>query len=180
MGLFGSKNERAPLPLDVLTTEYLISGQVEPDNQEWTWAYFSPHEKEPTVALELSVTATRSTGARPAPALTGTSASFAYSTALIAVIARGVPADALWDEWAAGGMGPPLAGELLVGPYSVSGTFLTVDGTMAAVLNDRIAVRDATFTRVDGAGDGSPIAASRAVVATNQLHAAAVAGPLIQ
>jgi hypothetical protein len=180
MSLFGSKPAAAPLPLDVLTAEYLISGQVEPDNQEWAWAYFSPHEKQPTVALELTVTAARSTGARPAPALTGTSASFAYSTALTAVIPRGEAADSLWEEWAAGGMGPPLVGELLVGPYAVSGTFLTVDGTMAAILNDRIAVRDAVITRIDGAGDGTPIQAARAVLATNLMQAAVVAGPLIQ
>ena len=180
MGLFDSKPAGAPLPIDVLTTEYLISGQVVPDNQTWAWTYFSPHEKQPTQALELAVTATRSTGARPAPALTGTSASFAYSTALIAVIPRGEPSDALWEEWAAGGMAGTVAGELLVGPYAVTGTFLTADGTMSAVLNDRIAVRDATFTRIDGAGDGTPFAAPRAVVATNRMHAAIVAGPLIQ
>src|SRR3954447_989112 len=180
MGLFDSKPAAGPLPLDVLTSEYLISGQVEPDNQKWVWAYFSPHEKRPAVALELTVTAARSTGARPAPALVGTSASFAYSTALVAVIARGEPADALWDEWAAGGMGAPLAGELLVGPYAVSGTFLTVNGTMDVVINDRVAVRDAVFTRADGTGGGAQIQAGRAVVATNVMHAAVVAGPLVQ
>jgi hypothetical protein len=180
MGLFDSKPAAAPLPLDVLTTEYLISGQVEPDNQEWAWAYFSPHEKRPAVALELTVTAARSAGARPAPELTGTSASFTFSTAMIAVIPRGEPADALWEEWAAGGMGQTVAGELLVGPYAVTGTFLTADGTMSAVMNDRVAVRDATFTRIDAAGSSTPIAAPRAVVATNLMHAAITAGPLIQ
>src|SRR3954467_7495744 len=180
MGLFDSKPAAAPLPLDVLTLDYLISGEVQPDHQKWAWTYFSPHEKQPAQALELTVTAARSTGARPAPALAGTSASFAYSTALVAVISRGEAADALWDEWAAGGMGAPLTGELLVGPYAVSGTFLTVDGTMDVVINDRVAVRDAVFTRVDGTGDGAQIQAGRAVVATNVMHAAVVAGPLIQ
>jgi hypothetical protein len=180
MGLFDSKPAAAPLPLDVLTTEYLISGQVEPDNQKWVWAYFSPHEKEPAVALELKVTAARSTGARPAPELIGTSASFAFSTAMIAVIRRGEPADALWEEWAAGGMGQTVSGELLVGPYAVTGTFLTADGTMSAVMNDRVAARDVTFTRIDGAGSSTPIAAPRAVVATNLMQAAITAGPLIQ
>src|SRR3954447_21409896 len=121
MGLFDSKPAAAPLPLDVLTSEYLISGQAETDNQQRVRAYFSPHEKRPAVALELTVTAARSTGARPAPALVGTSASLVFSPALVAVITRGEPADALWEEWAAGGMGQPLAGELLVGPYAVSG-----------------------------------------------------------
>src|SRR3954468_4969375 len=180
MGLFDSKPAAAPLPLDVLTSEYLISGRVEPDNQKWVWAYFSPHEKRPAVALELTVTAARATGARPAPALVGASASFADAPSLGAGSARGDPTDALWEEWAAGGMGQPLAGELLVGPYAVSGTFLTVDGTMDVVINDRVAVRDAVFTRVDGTGDGAQIQAGRAVLATNVMHAAVVAGPLIQ
>lgn len=180
MGLFDTKPAGAPLPLDVLTTEYLISGQVEPGKQKWAWTYFSPHEKQPAQALELTVTATRSTGARPAPALNGASVSFAYSTALIAVIPRGEPADALWDEWAAGGMGQTISGELLVGPYAVTGVFLTADGTMSAVLNDRVAVRDATFTRIDGAATGTPIAAPRAVVATNLMQAAIATGPLVQ
>ncbi len=47
---------------------------------------------------------------------------------------------------------------------------------MSAILNDRIAVRDATFTRIDGAGDGAPIQAARAVVATGFIQTAAVAG----
>src|SRR4051812_35424599 len=175
MGLFDSKPGAGPLPLDVLTLEYLISGQVEPDNQKWAWAYFSPHEKEPTVALELTVSAARSTGARPAPALTGSSASFTYSSAMVALISRGPASDALWDEWAAGGMGQTVAGELLVGPYAVSGTFLTADGTMSAILNDRVAARDATITRIDGAGDAAPIQAARALVATNFMQAALTA-----
>jgi hypothetical protein len=180
MGLFDSKPADAPLPLDVLTSEYLISGQVEPEKQKWAWTYFSPHEKQPAQALQVTVTAVRSTGARPAPALAGTSASFAYATAMIAVIPRGDPADALWEEWAAGGMTGTVSGELLVGPYAVTGTFLTADGTFSAVLNDRVAARDATFTRIDGTGDGTPIQAPRAVVATNFMQAAIAAGPLIQ
>src|SRR4051794_38220925 len=177
MGLFDSKPAAAPLPLDVLTLDYLISGEVQPQHQKWAWTYFSPHEKQPAQALELTVTAARSTGARPAPALAGTSASFAYSTALVAVISRGEAADALWDEWAAGGMAQSVVGELLVGPYAVNGTFLSADGTMSAVLNDRVAARDAVITRIDGAGDGSTIQAPRAVVATNLMQAAISAGP---
>jgi hypothetical protein len=176
VGLFGSKPAAGPLALDVLTLEYLISGQVEPDDQRWAWTYFSPHEKQPAAALQLTVSAARATGTRAAPPLAGSSASFAYSTAMVAVIPRGDPADALWEEWAAGGMSGTVAGELLIGPYSVRGTFLTADGTMSAVLNDRVAARDAVITRVDGAGDGSPIQAPRAVVATNLMHAALTAG----
>jgi hypothetical protein len=47
---------------------------------------------------------------------------------------------------------------------------------MSAIRNDRIAVRDATFTRIDGTGDGAPIQAARAVVATAFVQAAVVAG----
>jgi hypothetical protein len=177
MGLFGSRQSGgAPLPLDVLTPDYLISGQVEPDAQKWAWSYFSPIEKRPAQQLELTVTAARATGSRAAPPLAGTSASFAYGTALIALIPRGEPTDALWEEWATA-LGKPVAAELFIGPYAVTGTFLTADGTMSAVLNDRVAARDATFTRIDGAGDGVPIQAPRAVVATGFLQAAVVARP---
>jgi hypothetical protein len=179
VGLFGSKPAPGPMPLEVLTSEYLISGTVEPDNQEWVWTYFSPLGIEGTTALELTVTAVRSTGARAAPALTGLSASFAFDTALIAVIPRGEPADSVWEDKATAEP-QPVPAELFLGPYAVTGTFLTADGTMSAVLNDRIPVRDAVFTRIDGAGDAVPIQAPRAIVATGLLHAAAVAGPLIQ
>jgi hypothetical protein len=27
--------------LDVLTLDYLVTGQVDPDAQKWAWAYFS-------------------------------------------------------------------------------------------------------------------------------------------
>jgi hypothetical protein len=172
MGLFDSKPAAGPLPLDVLTLEYLISGQVEPDKQKWAWTYFSPLEKQAAQALELTVTAARSTGAHPAPAFAGSSASFTYSSAMVALIPRGPAADALWDQWAAGGMGQAVAGELIVGPYAVTGTFLTADGTMSTILNDRVAARDATITRIDGAGDAAPIAALRAMVATNLLQSA--------
>jgi hypothetical protein len=172
MGLFDSKPAAGPLPLDVLTLEYLISGQVEPDKQKWAWTYFPPLEKQAAQALELTVTAARATGAHPSPALPGSTASFTYSSAMVALIPRGQAADALWDEWAPGGMGGSVAGELIVGPYAVTGTFLTADGTMSAVLNDRVAARDAVITRIDGAGDAAPIDAPRAMVATNLMQAA--------
>ena len=164
-----------PLPLDVLTSEYLISGEVEPRAQKWFWSYFSPIEKRPAQQLAITVTAARATGNRGAPPIVGASASFAYGTGMIALIPRGPETDAVWDEWATA-FGQPVAAELLVGPYAVTGTFLTADGTMSAVLSDRVSVRDATFTRIDGAGDGVPIQAPRAVVATGFVHAAVVAG----
>jgi hypothetical protein len=175
MGLFGNKAPGDPWPLDVLTTEYLISGQVEAGAQKWGWTYFSPIEKRALQPLEVTVSAARPTGLRIAPALAGRSASFRYEAAMIAVISRGEATDRVWEEWAAA-IGSPVAAELFVGPYSVTGTFLSSDGTMSVTLNDRIPVRDATFTRIDGAGDGAPIDAPRAIVATGLMQTAVVAG----
>jgi hypothetical protein len=178
VGLFGSKPAAGPVPLDVLTPDYLISGQVEPASHEWLWGYFATMEKNPPEPLQLTVTAAASTGARPAPALLGTTASFAYATALIALIPRGEAADALFEEWSTT-WDQPLAAEMFVGPYAISGSFLT-GGSMAVVIGDRVAARDVTFTRIDGAGAWGPVQAPRAVVATALLQTAAVAGPLIQ
>jgi hypothetical protein len=59
----------SPWPVDVLTPEYLISGDVAPGDQKWAWSYFNPYEKRPADALTVAVTAARSTGALPSPAL---------------------------------------------------------------------------------------------------------------
>jgi hypothetical protein len=164
-----------PWPLDVLTPEYLISGEIEAAAQKWGWSYFSPLEKRPARQLELRVTEARSTGARPAPPLAGTYASFAYGTAFVALISRGGATDAVWEEWAAA-IGSPVPAEVFVGPYAITGSFLSADGTLSVLLNDRIPVRDATIVRIDGAGDGAPIQAARAVVATAFVQTAVVAG----
>jgi hypothetical protein len=177
VGLFGSKPVAGPLPLDVLTPDYLISGRVEPAAQEWVWSYFSTVAKRPARALEMTVTGAQSTGGRPAPALNGSTAAFAYGTAMIAVIPRDPAGDALWDEWATV-YDEPVAGELLVGPYAVSGSFLAGSDGMSAVINDRLAARNVTFTRVDGAGAWGPVQASRAVIATGLLQFAAAAGTI--
>ncbi len=94
---------------------------------------------------------------------------------LLLVIPRGAAADEAWDEWAAA-FGQPVAAEVLVGPYAMTGAVLSTDGTMSPILNNRLAMRDATITRIDGVGDGAPIRAPRAVVTTAFVQLAAVAG----
>jgi hypothetical protein len=163
-----------PWPLDVLTPDYLISGVVDAPGQKWGWTYFSPVAQSPAAALELAVTGVSSVGRRPAPALAGTRASFNYGTAMLALIPRGPAADAVWDKWA-GGVGAPVGAEVLLGPYAVTGGVYTTDGTMSPLLNDRVAVRDATFTRIDGEGDSAPITAPRAMLATIAVQLAVVA-----
>ena len=66
--------------------------------------------------------------------------------------------------------GQPVVAELLVGPYSVKGSVLSQDGTLQPVLNDRFPIQDATITRIDGAGDGQPIEAPKAMLGTAFLH----------
>jgi hypothetical protein len=164
-----------PWPVDVLTAEYLISGAIPEDRQRWAFAYFSMVESNIPRALEVAVTGARATGARADPPLAGTLASFAYGTAFIALIPRGPAADKAWEKWAAA-FGQPVAGEILIGPYAVTGGVLSMDGTMSPILNNRLAMRDATITRIDGAGDGAPIEAPRAVVTTAFVQLAAVSG----
>lgn len=164
-----------PWPLDVLTPDYLVSGVVDAAGQKWGWTYFSPVAPAPAQQLELVVSGVRSTGARPAPDLAGTRASFNYGTELLALIPRGPAADAAWDEWAAA-VGTPVSAEVFLGPYAVTGGVYSVDGTMSVLLTDRFAVRDAVFTRIDGAGGGGPLEAPRAMVATRAVQMAVMAG----
>ena len=62
----------APWPVDVLTPEYLITGDVGATEQKSGWAYFNLYEKTPADTLTMTVTSARSTGALPAPSLVGT------------------------------------------------------------------------------------------------------------
>jgi hypothetical protein len=162
-----------PWPLDVLTRDYLISGVVDGDGQRWGWTYFSPVAESPAAALDLVVGGVRSTGRRPPPHLAGTRASFNFGTELLALIPRGGAADAAWEQWA-GKVGAPVAAEVFVGPYAVTGGVYSADRTMSVLLNDRFAVRDAVFTRIDGEGDAPPIDAPRAMVATIGVQMAVV------
>jgi hypothetical protein len=179
LGLFSqSPNPSgAPWPVDVLTLEYLISGQVSPDAQKWGWSYFQLLEKGPARTFDVDVTAVKPTGARSAPALAGRRASFARGTAWVGLISRGEAADAVWEEWNGKWAGTPA--DVLLGPYALSGTVVSTDGAVpTAMLNDCFAVRDATITRVDGAGDGAAITAPRAVFMSAFVHTAAPSPPL--
>src|SRR5690349_5501611 len=121
MGLFGrSEASGAAWPLDVLTLEYLISGQVESAAQKWGWSYFSPLQKDVPHELSLTVSGARSTGSLPAPTWNAATAGFAYGTSLVALISRGEATDQIWDKWA-GSVGQPVPVEALVGPYTVTG-----------------------------------------------------------
>ncbi len=163
-----------PWPVDLLTTEYVISGDIAAPAREWAWAYFQPVEKGPARTLDVEVSAAAATGARQAPPLAGTLASFGFGTALVAVIPRGPATLAIWEEWNGKAGGVPA--EVLVGPYALVGSVATPDGTLgSAMLNSVLAVRDATVTRIDGAGAAAPIAAPRAIVATGFVHTGAVA-----
>jgi hypothetical protein len=57
--------------------------------------------------------------------------------------------------------GDPATAEVTIGPYAISGSLLSPSGGLNFLINDRFAMRDATVTRVDGAG--GPIDAPRAV-----------------
>lgn len=154
----------------------MISGEVDAAAQQWGWSYFQVVGPPPARTLDVAVTADRPISGVPALGWAGARASFAFRTGLVAVIARDDAALAVWEEW--NGASPGVAAVVLVGPYAVSGTVLTPDGTMASVLlNPVFAVRDATITRTDGRGDPAPLPVARAVVGTAHAQGAAVAGP---
>jgi hypothetical protein len=165
---------KPPWTLDVLTPDYLVSGQVDEPGQKWGCTYFSPVAQSPAQQLELAVMGVRSTGVRPAPQLAGTHASFNYGTQMLALIPRDEAAAAAWDEWAAA-VGAPVPAEVFLGPYVLTGSVYTPDGTMSVLLNDRFAIRAATITRIDGAGNATPIEAPRAMVASIAVQMAVVA-----
>lgn len=162
-------------PVDVLTADHLVSGEVEPPAQKWGWTYFALTQPRLTTSFDIRVTATASTSGLPAPAWTGAVASFAFHTGLIAIIPRGPAAVAVWEEWNA--QFPSSPAVVLVGPYAVTGTVITADGWPGTgLINHAIAVREAAITRVDGKGDGTAIPAERAIISTQLIHAIAAAG----
>jgi hypothetical protein len=155
--------------LDVLTLDYLVSGQVGDGSAEWAWSYFSMVEKDTPRPLEVTVSEARSTGALPAPDLAGKTVGFSYQTGLIGLIPRDEEAEKAWDQWAAIGDATPA--EVTIGPYAISGSLLSPSGGLNFLINDRFAMRDATVTRVDGSG--GPIEAARAVFSTRFVQTAA-------
>jgi len=165
---FGRSKPSGPWPVDVLTLEYLVSGEVDEAGQKWGWNYFQVFGETPGRPFEVVVSAARPTGSLASPALAGRRAYFTLASSLVAVIPRGEAADAVWDEWNKSTDG--VASLLLVGPYAVTGTVLSPNSELQPVMLGRaIAMRDATFTRVDG-GDPAPIQAARATVSTRFLH----------
>lgn len=176
-GLFsGAPSSGEPWPVDVLTLEQLITGEVYAASQKWGWCYLQAYGGQtPAQALDVQVSAVAATGAVPAATgLVGRRVSFGPATAMIALITRGPAADAVWDQW--NGSLPTVAAEVLVGPYRLAGTLLSPDGTVnAPMIAAAVPFRDATISRVDGAGAGAAIQAGRGVLSTAFVQAAAPA-----
>jgi hypothetical protein len=170
--LFGGNSGGESWTLDVLTADYLVSGQVDAGAQKWAWSYFSMTEKEVPGSLEVAVSEARSTGSLPAPDLAGKTAGFSYATGLIGLIPRDEAASKIWDQWA--NLGAAAAAEVTIGPYAITGSLLSPAGGLNFLINDRFAMQDATVTRVDG-GSGGPIDTPKAVFSTRFVQTAAFA-----
>jgi hypothetical protein len=169
---FGDRSSGGSWSLDVLTLDYLVSGQVDPGAQKWAWAYFAMTEQRTPSALEVTVSDTRSTGTMAAPVLAGKTVGFSYQTGLVGLIPRDEAAAKVWDKWA--DLGDAVAAEVTLGPYAISGSLLSPSGGLSFLINDRFAMRDATVTRVDG-GSGGSIEAPQAVFSTRFVQTAALA-----
>ena len=169
--VFGHKAPADPWPVDVLTLEYLVSGEVDEAGQKWGWVYLQAlAPTSPARPLEVVVASARPTGSAGAPELTGLRACFAACSSLVALIPRGEATAAAWDGW---NHGDAVAARLLVGPYLLTGTVVAPGRDLADVLLGRaLAVRELTIERVDGLGDGAPVRAPRATVLTRHLHTA--------
>jgi hypothetical protein len=159
--------------VDVLTLDYLISGQVGAAALKWAWTYFSMTEKRAPSPLELTVSEARSTGDQAAPELAGKLVAFSYQAGLVGLIPRDEPASKAWDEWA--DLGNAEAAEFTIGPYAISGSLLSPSGGLAVLISDRFSMREATITRIDGAGSGAPIEAQQAVFSTRFVQTGALA-----
>src|SRR3954469_23075419 len=122
---WGRSKPSGPWPVDVLTLEYLVSGEVDEPGQKWGWNYFQVIGESPGRPFEVLVSAARPTGALADPALAGRRAYFTLASGLVALIPRGEAADAVWDEWNSSTDG--VAAKLLVGAYSITGTALSVN-----------------------------------------------------
>ena len=170
--IFGDRTNGESWSLDVLTLDYLVSGEVGPAAQKWAWTYFSMVEKRTPSSLEMTASKASSTGNLPAPDLAGKTVGFSYQTGLIGLIPRDEAAGNAWDKWAV--LGDALAAELTIGPYAISGSMLSPSGGLSVLINDRFAMRDATITRVDG-GSGAPIDAPKAVFSTRFVQTATLA-----
>jgi hypothetical protein len=170
--LFGSSSSGESWSLDVLTLDYLVSGQVGPGAQKWAWTYFAMTEQRTPSPLEVTVSGARSTGGLPAPDLAGKTVGFSYQTGLIGLIPRDEAAGKAWDKWAV--LGDAVAAELTIGPYAISGSLLSPSGGLSFLINDRFAMREATVTRVDG-GPSDRIEAPQAVFSTRFVQTAALA-----
>lgn len=163
-------------PIEVLTADYLISGEVEARAQKWGWTYFCTTEHRVPDSLDLRVTGVTPTSGLPPLPWVGAQASLGFRTGLVALIPRGPAAIAVWDQWNAQVPGTPAV--MRVGPYAVTATVLTADAKPGTgLINHAFAVRDASITRADGRGDGSAITADRAIVTTQFVQAIATAGP---
>jgi hypothetical protein len=166
----GDKSGGEAWTLDVLTADYLVSGQVDSGAQKWAWTYFSmTADKEVPGTLEVAVSEAHSTGSLAAPDLAGKTAGFSYANGLIGLIPRDGSADKAWDQWA--NLGAAAAAEVTIGPYAITGSLLSPAGGLNFLINDRFAMQDATVTRVDGAS--GPIDAPRAVFSTRFVQTAA-------
>lgn len=170
MSLFGNASASAEeWPIEVLTLDFLVTGRVGAAAQKWGWTYFATTAQRAAQELRVEVDAIQPTGKLAAPAWAGRTASFAYSNGLVAFIAREPATVAIWQKWAAG-IGQPVQAQFIAGPYVVSATILAPDGTLQVMLSDRIAIYDATITRIDDSG-GTPIDVPFGMLSTRCLQA---------
>ena len=173
MSLFGNAAAAGEeWPIDVLTLDFLVSGRVGVDAQKWGWAYFAPTGQRAAQELRVTVDAMHPTGKLAAPEWVGRTASFAYSNGLVAFIAREPATVAVWQKWAAS-IGSPVQAEFVAGPYLVAGSALSPDGTLQVMLSDRIAIFDATITRLDDPA-ATPIEVPCGMLSTRCIQSAAL------
>jgi hypothetical protein len=160
-----SREPAAAWLLEALTDRYVVRGSADPDDQSSAMMFLTAQFKQaPLTRLRLGAPQVQAVGGGPAP--TPSAAwTFAYGSALVALLPRDEASSARALDAAAKASGPAVA---YVGPHRIA-------GTLRAGGNPELAAQQPSFVMTDAQVVGAePVAIAPApvlVVFTNLLHA---------
>lgn len=172
MGLFGSnKDDHGPWPVEVLTLDHRIAGELAPESRSMAWTYMQSDGPPPAGSFAIEVAEMLPTGTRATPAAVGRLAHVRDGSGLVAILPRGGRTDEEWDKRIAGK--DRASATVVAGPYHLTGTLAFAGGKVEHVMHDRaLHLLDVAITRTDG--EGLTVTASRATVFQNHVQAVLV------
>ena len=173
--MFGrDKTPPAPWSVELLTTEYVVAGEIVPDDQQLAELYLQYQSTTKNSGF-LTVTSPqlRSVRGLNAAATPGGTWVANLDTALVAVIPRDPASIAFAQKNAPTQNMTPAAA--LVGPYHVAGTLRHAYDLGLVTLEHSFAMTDVEVTVTAPGWAGGPIAAPFAIVVCAHLHGLVVA-----